>query len=65
MGAAVVIAVRYAAVRKQFVLTKTDSKEEETPIIEYELHVSYAAPINHKCCNDFLNFFSNGDYSRT
>lgn len=40
LGAAIVIAVRYAAVRKQFSTSRSNSNEE-TPIIEYELHVSY------------------------
>lgn len=35
---AIVIAVRYGAVRKQF---GTDIDGPETPIIEYQLHVSY------------------------
>lgn len=39
LGAAAVIAIRYAAVRKQF-STSHSSANEETPIIEYELHVS-------------------------
>ena len=41
IGAAVVIAVRYAAVRKQFVSSLTSNDDKETPIIEYELHVSF------------------------
>lgn len=35
LGSAIVIAVRYAAVRKQF----SNAQKEETPIIEYEIHV--------------------------
>lgn len=38
IGAAMVIAIRYAAVRKQF--SSSQVADEETPIIEYELHVS-------------------------
>ncbi|CAD6241119.1 GSCOCG00009152001-RA-CDS [Cotesia congregata] len=38
LGAAIVIAVRYAAVRKQFASCLSADKEIETPIIEYELH---------------------------
>ncbi|KAK0178954.1 hypothetical protein PV327_007790 [Microctonus hyperodae] len=38
LGAAVVIAVRYAAVRKQFVSCLSFEEKTETPIIEYELH---------------------------
>ena len=37
LGMAIVIAVRYAACRKQFVSSL--SPDSETPIIEYELHV--------------------------
>ncbi|XP_023247307.1 peroxisomal acyl-coenzyme A oxidase 3 isoform X2 [Copidosoma floridanum] len=37
LGAAVIIAVRYAAVRKQFSNSSVNSNEE-TPILEYELH---------------------------
>lgn len=37
LGMAIVIAVRYAACRKQF--ASSLSSEIETPIIEYELHV--------------------------
>lgn len=41
LGAAVVIATRYAAVRTQFAsCLSTGSDLVETPIIEYELHVS-------------------------
>jgi acyl-CoA oxidase len=41
LGAAVIIAIRYAAVRKQFSsLHSTDN--EEIPIIEYPLHVRYS-----------------------
>lgn len=36
---AVTIAVRYAAVRRQFGLNG-DSQQEELPLIEYQLHVS-------------------------
>lgn len=39
LGAAVVIAVRYAAVRKQFASSLSGDKAIESPIIEYELHV--------------------------
>jgi hypothetical protein len=42
---AVAIAVRYAAVRKQFGPTSDDS---ELPIIEYQLHVSFLG--QHSCC---------------
>ncbi|XP_014300019.1 peroxisomal acyl-coenzyme A oxidase 3 [Microplitis demolitor] len=38
LGAAVVIAVRYAAVRKQFASSLSGDKAIESPIIEYELH---------------------------
>ncbi|CAB0036875.1 unnamed protein product [Trichogramma brassicae] len=38
LGKSVVIAVRYAAVRKQFVMTPSNDVAQETPIIEYELH---------------------------
>ncbi|XP_034938028.1 peroxisomal acyl-coenzyme A oxidase 3 isoform X2 [Chelonus insularis] len=38
LGAAIVIAVRYAAVRKQFASCLSAKGETETPIIEYELH---------------------------
>lgn len=38
---AITISVRYAAVRKQFSPdAKGDEKQEEVPIIEYQLHVS-------------------------
>lgn len=40
IGAAIVIAIRYAAVRKQFGQTSTANGKEENPLIEYELHVS-------------------------
>lgn len=38
IGSAVVIAIRYAAVRKQFTSSLMAGEEIETPIIEYELH---------------------------
>lgn len=40
IGTAVVIAIRYAAVRKQFASSLMSEEEIETPIIEYELHVN-------------------------
>ncbi|XP_048507649.1 peroxisomal acyl-coenzyme A oxidase 3 isoform X2 [Athalia rosae] len=38
LGAAIVIAVRYAGVRKQFGSSNSVATGEETPLIEYELH---------------------------
>ncbi|XP_012277818.1 peroxisomal acyl-coenzyme A oxidase 3 [Orussus abietinus] len=38
LGSAIVIAVRYAAVRTQFASSFMTNGETETPIIEYELH---------------------------
>lgn len=41
ISAAAIIAIRYAAVRKQF-STAPSLGKEETPILEYELHVSFS-----------------------
>ncbi|XP_011503376.1 PREDICTED: peroxisomal acyl-coenzyme A oxidase 3 [Ceratosolen solmsi marchali] len=38
LGAAVIIAIRYAAVRKQFSSLNSNFDNEEIPIIEYQLH---------------------------
>ena len=40
LGAAIVIATRYAAVRTQFASSLSSKGQIETPLIEYELHVS-------------------------
>lgn len=53
---AIVIAVRYAALRKQFGI---DAQGPETSIIEYQLHVniSFTAAHDHRS-NDNVIFFS-------
>lgn len=48
---AVAIAVRYAAVRKQFGSTSDDT---EFPIIEYQLHVSLLGQHSY-CCSFFTD----------
>jgi hypothetical protein len=53
-SSAVAIAVRYAAVRRQFGSTSDDS---EFPIIEYQLHVRFLG--QHSCC--CLFFADNND----
>lgn len=53
---AIVIAIRYAAVRKQF---GTDIDGPETPIIEYQLHVSYCRKLIRffSVKNEYINYF--------
>ncbi|OXU18462.1 hypothetical protein TSAR_010776 [Trichomalopsis sarcophagae] len=60
LGAAAVIAIRYAAVRKQF-STSHSSANEETPIIEYELHQWRLFPYLAAACvfRLFMSEFTN------
>ncbi|XP_058806561.1 peroxisomal acyl-coenzyme A oxidase 3 [Phymastichus coffea] len=60
LGAAVIIAVRYAAVRKQFSTSHVDSADE-TPIIEYELHQWRLFPYLAAACvfRIFMSEFTN------
>ncbi|XP_033226187.1 peroxisomal acyl-coenzyme A oxidase 3-like [Belonocnema kinseyi] len=61
IGAALVIAVRYAAVRKQFTSSLTSKDEKETPIIEYELHQWRLFPYLAAACvfRIFMSEFTN------
>ena len=63
LGAAIVIATRYAAVRTQFASSLSSKGQIETPLIEYELHVSlwlvrplFVFFFCQNCCCHWFNF---------
>lgn len=58
LSQAAVIAIRYAAIRKQF---GSEINGPETPIIEYQLHVSWFYTTKVQNIMLFFYFFSNGD----